>query len=195
MEQLYLWCAVGAGSLFAVQTILTLVGIGSTELDLDVGDVDLDIGDIDLDGGDIEHPVGADAHFIGMLSLKAMIAGTTVFGLTGLAAGKHLNAGRTVLIAMTAAACTMYAVGWLIHKMHQLNADGTVQISECLGTVGSVYLTIPANKVGVGKVTVVIQGRTMEYSAVTEGNALPTGTQITVSGLLNSETLIVQSVT
>lgn len=191
MDQIYFWCAAIAGSLFIVQTVLTLVGLGNT--DLDVPDLDLDVGEIDLDGADIDHSAVSDAHFLGMLSLKAIIAGVTVFGLTGLAAGRQWDTSRTVLIAMAAAAGTMYAVGWLIHKMHQLNADGTVKIKECLGTIGSVYLKIPGGKAGVGKVTVEIQGRTMEYSAVTEGKTLPTGSKVSVCGVLNSDTLIVQS--
>lgn len=193
MEQIYLWCAAIAGSLFAVQTVFTLVGLGNADVDVDIGDLDLEVADIDLDGGDIDHSAASDANFVGMLSLKAIIAGATVFGLTGLAAGRQFDATRTVLIAMGSAAATMYAVGWLIHKMHQLNSDGTVHIKECLGTIGSVYLRIPGNKSGVGKVTVEIQGRTMEYSAITEGELLPSGSKVKVSGIMNSDTLVVQS--
>lgn len=193
MDQVYFWCAAIAGSLFVVQTVLTLVGLGNTDLDVDVGDLDLDVGDIDLDGTDVDHSAVSDAHFVGMLSLKAIIAGATVFGLTGLAAGRQFDATRTVLIAMGSAAATMYAVGWLVHKMHQLNSDGTVHIKECLGTIGAVYLKIPGSKSGVGKVTVEIQGRTMEYSAVTEGELLPSGSKVRISGILNSDTLVVKS--
>lgn len=198
MDQFYFWCAAIAGSLFVVQTMLTLVGLGNTDLDVDVGDLDLDIGEIDLDGGDINsgninHSAAADAHFVGMLSIKAIIAGVTVFGLTGLAAGRQLDTTQTVLIAMLAAGFTMYAVGWVIHKMHQLNSDGTVHIGQCVGTIGSVYLKVPGSKGGVGKVTVEIQGRTMEYSAVTAGQVLPTGSKVTVCGILSNDTLIVQA--
>lgn len=194
MEQIYFWCAAVAGSLFVVQTVLTLIGLGNTDLDIDLDGGDLDVADIDLDGGgDLDHSAVSDAHFLGMISLKAIIAGATVFGLTGMAAGRQFDATQTVLIAMLTAGCTMYAVGWLIHKMHQLNSDGTVQINQCVGTIGSVYLKIPASQAGVGKVTVEIQGRTMEYSAVTEGQLLQTGSKVRVCGILNSDTLVVQA--
>mgnify|MGYP000362617461 CR=1 FL=1 len=192
METLYLWCAVGAGTVFVVQTVLALVGIGSSGLDIDleVGDIDLDTDfDTEFDAG---HDAANDTRFVGALSIKAIIAGITVFGLAGLAADRQLSTVQSTLVALCAGAATMYAVGWLIHRMHQLNADGTVRIGECVGSVGSVYLTIPEAKSGVGKVTVEIQGRTMEYAALTEGDAIPTGTQVQVAGVLNNDTIVVR---
>ncbi len=192
MEVLYLWCAVGAGTLFVVQTVLALVGLGSSGLDIDleVGDIDLDT-DFDTDVG-ADHDASSDTRFVGALSIKAIVAGITVFGLAGLAAERQLSSVQAMLAALLAGGATMYAVGWLIHRMHQLNADGTVRIGECVGSIGSVYLTIPGGKSGVGKVTVEIQGRTMEYAALTDGDAITTGSKVEVAGVLNNDTIMVR---
>ena len=194
METLYLWCAVGAGTLFAAQTAMTLIGLGETDMDLDVGDLDLDLDlDVDMDvdvevdgGGD---SVAGDTRFVGWMSIKAIISGICIFGLTGLAASKTLAPAQAMFLALAAAFATMYAVGWLIHSMHKLSSDGSAHVESCIGTVGSVYLTIPKRNSGVGKVTVEVQGRTMEYEAVTEGEALPTGTQVEVVRVLNGDTV------
>lgn len=199
METLYLWCAVGAGTLFAAQTAMTLIGLGETDLDMDV-DLDLDL-DIDLDmdmdveldgGGDIEPTTSHGAHdarFVSWMSVKAIISGICIFGLTGLAATKTLAPAQTMFIALAAAAATMYTVGFLIHSMHKLQSDGSAKVESALGTTGVVYLTIPASNQGVGKVTVEVQGRTMEYEAVTEGGAIPTGAAVEVVRIVKSDTV------
>lgn len=179
MDTFYLWCAVGAGTLFAAQTVMTLIGLGETDLDLEIGDLDLDL-DLDLDGGGVESTAAHDAHFVSWMSIKAIVSGICIFGLTGLAASKTLAPTQTMFLALAAAAGTMYAVGWLIHSMHKLSSDGSAHVESCIGTVGAIYLTVPENNSGVGKVTVEVQGRTMEYEAMTEGNALPTGTAVEV---------------
>ena len=197
METLYLWCAVGAGTLFAAQPAMTLIGLGETDMDLDVGDLDLDLDlDVDLDmdveldaGGDIESTAAGDTRFVGWMSIKAIVSGICIFGLTGLAASKTLAQTQTMFLAIAAAAATMYAVGWLIHLMHKLSSDGSARVESCIGTIGSVYLTVPKSNSGLGKVTVEVQGRTMEYEAVTEGDALPTGTQVEVVRVLTGDTV------
>ena len=195
METLYLWCAVGAGTLFAAQTVMTLIGLGETDMDLDVGDLDLDLDldvdmDVELDGGGDFHPSSAtDARFVGWMSVKAIVSGICIFGLAGLAASKSLAPAQTSFIALIAGGATMYLVGWLIHSMHRLQSDGSAKVESSLGTVGSVYLTIPKNNSGLGKVSVEVQGRTMEYEAVTDGDALPTGTQVEIVRVLKGDTV------
>jgi hypothetical protein len=191
METLYMWCAVGAGALFAAQTVMTLVGLGETDLDLDLGDLDLDV-DIDpeLDTSSEFQPGSAtDARFVGWMSIKAIVSGICIFGLTGLAASRSLAPAQTTFIALATGASTMYAVGWLIHSMHKLQADGSARVESSVGKIGSVYLTIPKNNSGLGKVSVEVQGRTMEYEAVTEGDALPTGTQVEIVRVLKGDTV------
>ena len=191
METLYMWCAVGAGALFAAQTVMTLVGLGETDLDLDLGDLDLDV-DIDpeLDASSEFQPGSAtDARFVGWMSIKAIVSGICIFGLTGLAASRSLAPAQTTFIALATGASTMYAVGWLIHSMHKLQSDGSARVESSVGKIGSVYLTIPKNNSGLGKVSVEVQGRTMEYEAVTEGDALPTGTQVEIVRVLKGDTV------
>lgn len=53
-----------------------------------------------------------------------------------------------------------------------------------MGMPVSVYLSIPGNRTGAGKVTIKIENRTMEYSAATRGDALPTGAHVEVVGVL-----------
>lgn len=190
MESAYSYCAMIGGTLVVLQTIMSIVGLGGSDLDgLDAVDMDVDF-DVDLDmdmevGGDVDVPDGAsDAWFVGVLSTRAILAALAVFGLTGLALKNQLGPFQTMLAALAAAAGTMYLVGFVIRSMHRLVSDGTVRIEDTLGQPGTVYLSLAGNKEAVGKVTVRVGERTMEYPAVTSGETLKTGTPVVVVKVL-----------
>jgi len=73
--------------------------------------------------------------------------------------------------------------------LYSLNAEGNVHIERAVGLPASVYLRIPGKRSGTGKVTVKLQDRTMEYLAMTEGGALPTGAPVMVVGVIGPDTL------
>lgn len=199
MDTFFTWCAVIGGIVFLGQFALSLIGHGDASADgpeLDLGVPDADIADLDLDSGDtaIGHSPAADMWFVGMFSLRAILAGITIFGLVGRALpGDYADYERTIL-ALAAGAWTMYAMGWLVRRLHRLEHDGTVRLKDTLGTAGTVYLPIPGASAGAGKVTLTVKGRTMEYSAVTTSTRLETGTPVVVVGVHPPATVEVQAV-
>ena len=48
------------------------------------------------------------------------------------------------------------------------------------GATGTVYLSVPGNRAGAGKVHVTVLNRKLEYKAVTSEPTLPTGSQVVV---------------
>lgn len=190
MDSFFAWCAVISGVAFLGQFALSLFG-HAADVDLDgVPDVDVDL---DLDGGtSIEHSAGQDIRFVGMFSLRAILAGTTVFGLTGLAAVGRSSESERMLMSLGAGVGTMYLMGLLVRMLHRLEHDGTVKLEDAVGCTGLVYLTIPPSQTGAGKVTLNIKGRTMEYLAMTEHEALTTGTPVEVTHVVAPETVIVR---
>ena len=62
------------------------------------------------------------------------------------------------------------------------------------GQQATVYLRIPAQQSGTGKIQINIQNRTMEYLATTLGDAIPSGTTVVVTKVLGAETVQVQAV-
>jgi hypothetical protein len=194
MEQVYLFCAIAGGTVFICQFLLGMLGLG---------------GDHDHSGDASGHDAGGDAHdhpgdghghgvghdgalswFLGMLSIRTVTAGVTFFGLGGLAAtGGRLPAPATVAIASVAGFAALYLVAWTMKLLGKLRADGTVHIEHAVGLPGTVYLTIPANKQGAGKVTLNLQNRTMEYQALTASGPIPTGASVVVVGVLGPDTV------
>jgi hypothetical protein len=76
-----------------------------------------------------------------------------------------------------------------MRTLHRLKADGTVRIERAVGQPGTVYLSIPGQKAGMGKVTLRLQNRTVECQAVTPNQPLATGSKIVVTAVLGPDTV------
>jgi membrane protein implicated in regulation of membrane protease activity len=185
-EMVYLTCAIVGGTLLVCQFLLGLLGLG----DHHDAAGDHDAGGHEAHGGHGDH----DAHnswFVGVLTFRSLVAALTFFGLAGLAATVNFNQEPplSLAIALAAAAGALFGVAYLMRSLHRLKADGTVRIERAVGQSGTVYLTIPAQRAGVGKVTVTLQNRTQEYQAVTPHQQLPTGSKIVVTAVLGPDTV------
>lgn len=130
-----------------------------------------------------------------MLSFRAIVAALAFFGLAGLAAQSAEASGPTSLVvAVLAGAAAMYAVFWMMQGLHMLKAEGTVRINRAVGRHATVYLRIPGHESGAGKIQLNLQNRTMEYSATTDGDEIPTGTKVVVVDVVTSDTVKVEPI-
>lgn len=195
---IYLIFAVVGCTLVLAQAVLLVLGFagdGDLDTDHDVG-ADHDFGadqDFDHDG---DH--GAEGHgnlFFGILSFKALCAFAGVFGLTGLVLEDHsMSPSVRVLFAAGAGFVVMLAVARLMIAMSHLQSSGTVDIRNAVGHSGTVYVRVPGENTGWGKVTVEVQGRSLELRAVTDGPELKSGALVSVVGLAGDETLKVERI-
>ena len=89
----------------------------------------------------------------------------------------------------------MYGVHYLMQSLYRLRYDGTAQIHRTIGERGTVYVPIPPNHEGLGKIQIRTQGRIMEYAARTRGpDKLRTGTTVEVVEILSPMTVDVEPV-
>jgi hypothetical protein len=183
MSTLYLVCALVGGGLVLVQLVLGLLG-----LDHDAPH------DVHVDQGG--HAGHAGAHHDGastglhLASLRALAAGVAFFGLTGYGLQRAGTAGWLALVAALAAgAVAVVIVALLLRAMLRLESDGTVRIENALGQAATVYIPIPGEKTGAGKISLSVQGRLVEYQAVTPEATLPTGAAVTVVDVVAPDTL------
>lgn len=192
MEKVYWVCAVVGGTVMIVQFLLTLLGLG------DHGDHDVG-GGHDFGGGDHGaggHDAGHGTNwFFAVLSIRTIVAGLTFFGLTGMALQQAGSMDETSIAAcaLAAGAAAVMVVYWSLRWLSNLNADGTTYIDQTVGATGTVYLSIPGEKAGAGKVHVTVGNRRVEYKAMTPYANLPTGTPIVVLGVIDSGTVEVAS--
>jgi hypothetical protein len=200
-ETIYLICALVGGTLLLCQVLLGLIGIGDHH---DAGG-DHDFHDV-ADHGDHGDHAGHGAHgvhggrdnqdthgswVVGVLTFRSIVAALTLFGLAGLAATVNFQQEPPIslAIAVAAAAGALVGVAYLMRSLHQLKSDGTVRIERAVGQAGTVYLTVPGQRAGVGKVTLRLQNRSVEYQALTPYGQLPTGSKVVVTAVVSPDTV------
>ncbi len=216
LQQTAFIIACAASFVLVLQLIMLLIG-GSTDAEVgggltdaqlpsgDISDVDisdtgaLDGGGFDVDAstdGDISdgvQPGGGRAFGLRLLSLRSIIAFFAVGGWMCYTMCYMLDWYWAVVIAVAsgfAAACAMAAA---LLGMEKMQGDGNIDPNNAIGKTGTVYLTVPPERTGKGKVNILIQERYAEYDAITNGStALPTASEIKVVGYDGANVLIVE---
>jgi hypothetical protein len=198
MDVLFVACAIFGGTVLVAQFLLGFGGAHDhvDEAPDDVPDHVPDHAGMDgADAHDGHHAHHGSTWMFGVLSFRTVMIGLTFFGLTGKAASASGFAlPWPLVIAVGCALASMYGVYFLMRGLYRLTADGTERIGRALGEEGTVYLTIPANNTGAGKVQVPVQNRLVEYEAMTSGEKLPTGTRIVVVDILGPDRVAVEPV-
>ena len=187
MDTIFWICAVVGGTLLVCQFLLSFLGIGEHQ-DVDGHDVHAGVGH-DVSHHDAEHEQ-SESWFFSVLTFRTVVAAVTVFGLAGLAASAgQVEQPIRLVIALAGGGGAMFMVAGLMRLMMRLKSDGTVRVERAVGKTGTVYLTIPGQKAGAGKVTLNLQNRTVEYQAVTSDQELPTGAKVVVVAVVCSDTV------
>ncbi len=152
-------------AVYSIQTLLTLTGL--------LGDAD--VGDAGSDGdgnsfGDL-FTVRNGVSFLMGFSWGALMA--TGWGVA--------NAFLLVVVGLLGGSTFVGLNLGLLALMAMLESRGNVDTASAPGADATVTLTVPASRRGVGKVTVSVSGRLMEYHAVTDdGTPLARGSSVVV---------------
>ena len=198
MQYVFVTAAVVGGTVFLFQFLLALIGFGSEDFDFadDVpDDLDLDVpDDIDMDHtGPIDH---GSTFLFGVISFRTVVAALTFFGLAGMASlAAGFNSALSSIIAVSCGYAAMIGVHWMMKKLYSLRQDGSVRIRRSIGQSATVYIPIPPKRSGCGKVQIRMQGRIMEYAAMTsESEKLSTGAKVVVVDVISPTTLEVEPI-
>ena len=176
MQTFFLTCAILGGAILIAQLLLGVLGIVHDGIDSH------------HDGSVGHHEAASEG--LNLLSVRALSAGIGFFGvggMAGLATGLGLVAALPLAIVLGLAA--MVATAMITRWMMKFEDDGSVSIHGAVGTTGTVYLAIPGERKGTGKVLLTLQNRTVEYQAVTSRGALPTGASILVVDVVGPDTV------
>jgi len=181
LNTIYLFCSIAGGTILLIRAVLMFIGIdeGSS--------VDTSL-DLDHDGAvDVDH-AGAGMK---LLSLQSIAGFFTMFGLVGLGLLQIKAAAIWSLLgALAAGLLTAWATAMIFYQMRRLQSEGTMNIKDAIGQVGSVYLTIPEK--GSGVVSVAVKGTLRSLDAISEsGQRIPTGEMVRVVDVTASKILVV----
>lgn len=170
LEQVFFWIAVVASVLLVVQIILLLVSFsGGADVDGD-GDLDMNDGDFDTDGG------------LSLFTVKGLTAFFALGGWCGFATATYLpeNVWAPVLVAVATGLVALFGVAFAMRGISRLQCSGNLVTEKLVGMTATVYVSIPAERKGRGKITLTAQGKFMEIDAVTDGEKLSTDEQVTI---------------
>jgi membrane protein implicated in regulation of membrane protease activity len=142
--------------------------------------------------GQIHHP--DSSWLFGVLSFRTLVTAAAFFGLAGMAAKKAgFQPTASILVAAMAGMAAMYGMYWLTRSISSLDSSGNQRIGNAVGRRATVYIPIPAEQKGAGKVQLSMQNRIVEYQAVTdEPEKLKTGEAVEVVAVAGSDTVCVR---
>jgi len=206
MSNIFLICGILGSTVIVLQFVLMLIGIGHDDGGLGGNDLDTGGHDLGHDGGhegetldsahehNGGHSQGITNWLFGVLSFRALMTFLAFFGLIGMAAhSAELTTLQTIAIAVAAGVGAVFLMQQIYKATSRLRADGTARIDHAVGLPGTVYLGIPGEGRGWGKIQLMLQNRTMEYEASTPTQPLPTGTQIVVTRVVGPDRVEVQA--
>jgi hypothetical protein len=130
-----------------------------------------------------------------LFTFQTILIFFVVFGWTGISVSTAVPAFTAILVAFLAGTAALFLTAWMFYGLMKLQNSGNVRLSGAIGLEGEVYIPIPANGKGQGKVNLLLQGRWLECEAATLGlEPLNTKQAIRVVGLQGGSVLIVESI-
>jgi len=100
----------------------------------------------------------------------------------------------SVVFAVVSGGLSLFGMAKLMQFLMGLHEDGTLKLNNAIGQTGTVYIRIPGNEKGMGKVNVTVQERLCEFDAVTENGELKTGELVYVTDVRAGNVLVVERV-
>ena len=186
--------AVPATVIMILQTVMIFIGMAGHS-DVDMPD---DNGIDGVFGND--SPDAPDVHLgdsgLRIFTVRGMVAFFAVGGWAGLSAlSLSGSTAAAIITAFIAGTLALLLVAWFFKWAASLNENGTLQMESAVGKVGEVYITVPPEMSGTGKVNVIIQGRMTEAEAMTDSDRpLKYGEPVEVVGMAVGNVLKVRPV-
>ena len=182
IQQIFALIALPSTLLIIIQTILMLIGIG--------GDSGADA-DVDIDDG-IEVPDDGLAIF----SVRGVTSMLCITGWVAVALLEtSLPQGVSIAIAIACGVATLIGMAYLMRAIYRLQSSGNIDIENCVGKIGEVYIPIPSTGNGSGKINLTVQEKFSEFTAITtSGEQLKTGAFVRVVAVSESGVLVVEPI-
>ena len=184
--QIFALIAVPATLVLVVQTVLLLFGIGGDDIDADGVDITGNgVGDTPGDGG---------ADGLALFSLRGIMAMAAVGGWSGLVMYEAgINITVTVVLAVAFGFMALVGIAYLMKLAMKLQQNGTLDLGYAIGKVGTVYIPVPAEMKGSGKINITMQERFIEVDAMTSaGRKLATGESVRVTATNENGMVVVE---
>lgn len=178
-----LWAiTLSASLIFVIQTIMTFLGLGDHDADFDLDTSD---GSFDADPS------------MNLLTFRNLVNFCLGFGWTAVLMHEKIQSNALlIIVSVIVGILLVTVVMWIFKWLSGMQQTGNIDVHKsAVGCEGKVYLTIPGERKGEGKIQITINNAVREYDAVTDGETIPTGKAIKVTEVINDYTLLVEELT
>ena len=183
--RMYWGIAIFASIVVIIQMTMSFAGTG----DVDTGDADVDFdADTDADADSLDN-----AGAMHLLSIRNVFYFLLGFGWGGISLWNTIP--NPIVLGLVAVLVGCLFVGiflFLFRQMMKLQSNGAFDINESVGRVCDVYLRIPANNKGLGKVQISFNGSVQELDARTAGDQISSGAKVRVLRVIDKKVLEVE---
>ena len=203
-----LYCvAIPSTLILVIQSVLIIIGLGDGAPDINVSDTSgLDMPGCDCAGCDITDAMDAsgstdivnpaDAGALHLFTFQGIVTFLCVFAWAGILT--YMGCGLipvALIVGFVLGAAAMFGVAKIIQLMGRLAESGNIVAKKYLGETGTVYIPIPANGKGTGKVNIALGERYVEFEAITEeAIELKSGETVRVTDVRSETTLVVEKI-
>ncbi len=201
-QQILFIVAVAATSLMVLLILLMLIGFDNSEFDgfdgldgldgLDsIGDID---GVSDFDGSvDVfnNEPI-TDIGGLKILTIRGVLAFFSMGSWVTMLMLDYLNPWISTLIGAVAGFIAAYLLAYALNQALKLENSGNIDYRKAIGSSATVYMRVPKDRSGKGKVNLVLEDRYVELEAITDDEEdILSNKEVKVVGLSDRSTLIV----
>lgn len=183
-----LWAiTLSASLIFVIQSVMTFLGAG----DSSDFDVDTDVsGDVDVPDTDV-HGTGQ-----GLLTFRNFVNFLLGFGWSAILLRESIGSTPLLIVVSVIVGVILVTLVMLLFKwLSGMQEAGNINVfKSAVGCEGKVYLAIPGERSGSGKVQITINDAVREYEAVTDGPALATGASVRVVEVISADTMLVEPI-
>ena len=183
-QQIFACIAIPSTIVLLIQTVLLLLGIGDGD-----GDADMEIdSDVDTDG------IGGDG--LALFSVRGIVSMLAVMGWSAMALlGTALPDIIAIVISVVLGILMLFVMAYIMKAVSKLQSSGNIDIGNSVGKVAQVYIPIPENGCGAGKVHITVQEQYCEFNAITTASfKIKTGAYVRVVAVDETGTLVVEPI-
>jgi hypothetical protein len=183
-ENVLWFIAIATSIIFLIQFILLLFGGDSGETEFQV--------ETDFQTDNIQHDVGHSFQFLSIRNGITFLMFTS-WGTLYLI-GTDVSPILSILFGIGVGVVVTFIMSLVYYMMFKLQTNNVPTLNGIVGKIGTVYLRIPKRDMGMGKITIMINGSINTIDAISYDEELKTGDKCVVIAIINDTIPIVKAI-
>lgn len=197
-QQILFIVAVSATAVMVIFIILMLIGFDQSQFDGFDGGVDDMNFDVPLDDVTVDYINDEPLSSIGGLKIFTIRGSLAFLSMGSWVTFLFVDLVHPLiatLIGAIAGFIAAYLLAYALKQAMKLESSGNIDYQKAIGKTASVYLRIPKDKSGKGKINLVLDDRYVEVEAMTEEHEdILVNKEVSVIGITDEHVLIVKKI-